>query len=65
MGIDDEEDAVRIYLRSITKEDGKLIIKWRNAPNVSNHCFTKTVVTEESNRKFLKNILRLESICSL
>ncbi len=43
---------MQIYLRPITLEDGKLIVKWRNAPQVSGHCFNKKPITEESNREF-------------
>ncbi|GEM_PF-518430 len=43
---------MRIYLRPITLEDGKYIVKWRNAPGVSSHCFNRTVVTEASNARF-------------
>lgn len=43
---------MRIYLRSITLNDGVLIAKWRNAPFVAKHCFDKTPVTLESNAAF-------------
>ena len=43
---------MRIYLRPITEDDGRLIVKWRNAPNVLSHCLDKTPVTLESNRVF-------------
>lgn len=46
---------MRIFLRPITKDDGRLIVKWRNTPNIVNHCFTKTPITEESNRQFYKD----------
>lgn len=45
---------MRIYLRPVTEEDGELIVRWRNAPNVSSHCFTKNRITEESNLHFYK-----------
>lgn len=43
---------MRIYLRPIKLEDGINIIKWRNAPTVVSHCFDKTPVTLESNKRF-------------
>ena len=43
---------MKIYLRPITEADGKLIVKWRNAPNVSMHCFNRNPVTLESNARF-------------
>ncbi len=45
---------MRIYLRPITPEDGELIVKWRNSPNVRRHCFSRETVTEESNRIFFE-----------
>ncbi len=45
---------MKIFIRPITLEDGKLIVKWRNSPNVRNHCFDKTLVTEESNKRFFE-----------
>ncbi len=48
---------MRIYLRSITKADTKLIVKWRNSPKVSAHCLNKRSVTEKSHLDFFeKNI---------
>lgn len=43
---------MKIYLRPVKKEDGKLIVKWRNSALVRNHCFDKTPITEESNEAF-------------
>lgn len=43
---------MRIYLRSIKKDDAHLIIKWHNSFNVLNHCFNKDIITEESQQKF-------------
>lgn len=43
---------MRIYLREATLDDGPNIVKWRNAPNVSSHCFNKNPITLESNREF-------------
>ena len=48
---------MRIYLRPVTEEDGELIVRWRNAPNVSSHCFTKNKITLESNRRFYKEYI--------
>lgn len=45
---------MRIYLRPITIDDGKLIVKWRNSSKISNHCFNKKKITEEDNRKFFE-----------
>lgn len=44
-----------IYLRPITLDDAKLIVKWRNSPKVSNHCFTKKSITIESTKFFYEN----------
>lgn len=49
---------MRIYLRPINEEDRKLIVKWRNNPNVASHCFTKTKVTEESHNQFYKDFIK-------
>ena len=43
---------MRVYLRPITKEDGYLIVKWRNTPSVSSHCINKRKITLESNLDF-------------
>ena len=48
---------MRIYLRPITLEDGKLIVKWRNTPSVVSHCFDKRAVTEESNKMFFHDFI--------
>ena len=45
---------MRIYLRPITIDDGKTIVKWRNSPIVSRHCFNWNSITEESNAVFFK-----------
>lgn len=45
---------MRIFLRPITENDGKKIVKWRNAPQVASHCFNRIPVTEESNRAFYR-----------
>ena len=46
---------MRLYLRPITEDDGKYIVKWRNSENVRKHCMTKAPVSEESNRKFFND----------
>lgn len=46
---------MRIYLRSITLEDGATIVKWRNTADVSSHCFDKTPITIDSNAVFFRN----------
>ncbi len=43
---------MKIYLRPIKEEDEELIVKWRNAPNVSMHCFNHNPITLESSLKF-------------
>ena len=45
---------MQIFLRPITESDGPNIVRWRNDPNVLNHCLDKTRITEESNRAFFK-----------
>lgn len=47
-----------IFLRPISESDGRMIVRWRNDPNVLSHCLDKTHITEESNLAFYKaNIL--------
>ena len=47
-----------IFLRPISESDGRMIVRWRNDPNVLNHCLDKTRITEESNLAFYKaNVL--------
>ena len=49
---------MNIYLRPITESDGPSIVRWRNNPDVLNHCLDKTPITEESNLAFYKaNVL--------
>ncbi len=43
---------MRIYLRSITLEDGPTIVKWRNTPKVREHCLHQKPITIESNEVF-------------
>ena len=45
---------MRIFLRPVSMDDGKKIVKWRNAPKVANHCFNRIPITEESNCEFYK-----------
>ena len=49
---------MRIVLRPITLEDGSLIVKWRNTPNVLNHCLNKKLITEESNQMFFDTYVK-------
>ncbi len=49
---------MKIYLRPITLDDGSKIVKWRNSPNVMNHCFDKTKITVESNTTFFNNYVK-------
>ena len=54
----EEVIVVKIYLRPITKDDTKLIVKWRNTPKVSSHCLNKKPITEESHLNFYeKNVV--------
>ena len=46
---------MRIFLRPISEQDGSNIVKWRNSEKVRNHCLTKVVITEESNKSFFKD----------
>lgn len=49
---------MNIYLRPITESDGRIIVHWRNSPDVLSHCLDKTPITEESNLAFYKaNVL--------
>lgn len=48
---------MKIYLQPITEDDGNLIVKWRNSPQVSMHCFNRKQVTIESNREFYKTFV--------
>ena len=49
---------MKVFLRPITLEDGSYIVKWRNDTKIKNHCFQKTDVTIESNKKFFEeNVL--------
>lgn len=41
-----------IFIRPATLDDGHLIVKWRNSPSVSMHCFNRNPVTLESNEEF-------------
>ena len=43
---------MRIYLRPITIDDGKNIVKWRNTPSVREHCLNQKLITIESNEEF-------------
>ncbi len=45
---------MQIFLRPIAESDGPNIVRWRNDPNVLNHCLDKTRITEESNLAFYK-----------
>lgn len=47
--------GMRVYLRPITLEDGKYIVKWRNSEMVNSHCFDRSRVTIESNEAFYRN----------
>ena len=51
---------MRIYLRPITEKDGELIVKWRNSPRVSKHCFDKRTISIESNLAFYNTYIKTE-----
>ena len=49
---------MQIILRPIDENDGQKIVRWRNDPDVLNHCLDKTHITEESHLAFYKtNVL--------
>lgn len=48
---------MRIFLREVKAEDGKNIVKWRNSINVARHCIDKTIISEESNKKFFEDMV--------
>ena len=48
---------MRIYLREVTLDDGDMIVKWRNSPNVSKHCFNRKLITLESNKRFYEQFI--------
>lgn len=49
---------MKIYLRPNTRDDTKLIVKWRNNLEVSDHCLNKQPITEESHLGFFeKNVV--------
>lgn len=41
-----------IFLRPVTINDSELIVRWRNAEKVIQHCLTKSLISVESNNKF-------------
>lgn len=45
---------MRIYLRPLTLDDTNIIIKWRNDPQVLEHCLSKQRITENSHLSFYK-----------
>ncbi len=46
---------MKIFLRPVTLADGLMITKWRNHKDVINHCLSKAMITEESNKEFFNN----------
>ena len=56
---------MHIYLRPITKDDTNLIVKWRNSPKVSSHCFNKKPITKESHLDFFDKNMFLAIISSI
>ena len=51
---------MKISLRPVTREDGKLIVEWRNSKSVSSHCFDKRPITLESNEYFFEHFVEKE-----
>lgn len=45
---------MKINLRPVTKEDGPMIVRWRNAPMVLAHCLNQEPITLESNDAFFQ-----------
>ena len=52
--------TMKIYLRNITIDDQKLIVKWRNSPSVLRHCAHKNMVTLESSISFFNEYVLTE-----
>lgn len=48
---------MRVYLRESTKDDGQIIVKWRNDPAILKHCFSKGKITAESHQRFFENFV--------
>lgn len=48
-------DVMKIILRPITENDGNLIVKWRNSPEVASHCLNQRPISLESHKKFYKD----------
>ncbi len=51
---------MKIYLRPIHLDDGNLIVKWRNSPSVSKHCFNRTPISLESNQQFYEQYVKTQ-----
>lgn len=49
---------MKVTLREVKTEDGANIAKWRNSVKVLNHCIDKTVISEESNKKFFEDMVQ-------
>lgn len=48
---------MKIYLRPITPNDTRNIVKWRNTKEVRSHCMDKSPISEESHMDFYKNFV--------
>lgn len=48
---------MRVYLRPITINDTRHIVKWRNSEKVLDHCLSKNKITEESHKRFYKEFI--------
>ncbi|MCI9135012.1 MAG: GNAT family N-acetyltransferase [Lachnospiraceae bacterium] len=47
-----------VFLREITQQDSKYIVKWRNSAKVINHCIDKTPTSEETYNTFFTEKIR-------
>ena len=48
---------MNIFLRPVTLNDTKMLVRWRNNEKVINHCLSRATITEESNREFYNNFI--------
>lgn len=49
---------MKVYLRKVTPEDGKLIVRWRNNPKVLSHVIDQTKITDKTNSEFYQNYVQ-------
>lgn len=48
---------IKIVLREVTVSDGGKLAKWRNSLNVIRHCIDKTIISEETHKKFYEEMV--------